>query len=156
MQDSETIDYKNGIKFECQGSGQCCVSRNSYGFVYLSYIDIKRFSKYFKITQKKFKDKYCQITDGFIHLSEKSKLKGNCIFLKNKKCSVYISRPSQCRTWPFWNDNMNAKVWNQDISINCPGVNKGKIIKKKEIDKFLKEDLINEKSILKNRINLRK
>ena len=156
MQVNKNIDFKNGIRFECQGTGNCCVSRNSYGFVYLSDVDIKRFSKFFKITQKKFKDKYCQITNGFIHLSEKSKLNGNCIFLKNKKCTVYTSRPSQCRTLPFWKDNMNVKVWNQDISINCPGVGKGKIIKRKEIDKLLKEDLINEKSILKNRINLQK
>ena len=145
----ETIDYKKGIKFECQGSGNCCVSRGSYGFVYLSDIDLKRFSKYFKISIKKFKEKYCQITDGFIHLSEKYKMNGNCIFLKEKKCTVYNSRPTQCRTWPFWNENMNAKVWNEDIAINCPGIGKGKLIKSKTIERFLKEDLKNEDSILK-------
>jgi len=145
----KTIDYKKGIRFECQGSGKCCVSRGSYGFVYLSYIDIKRFSKYFKISIKKFKEKYCQITDGFTHLVEKYELKGNCVFLKDKKCSVYISRPSQCRTWPFWNENMNVKVWNDDISINCPGIGKGKIIKSKTIERFLKEDLKNENFIIK-------
>ena len=144
-----TIDYKKGIRFECQGSGNCCVSRGSYGFVYLSDIDLNRFSKYFKISIKKFKEKYCQITDGFIHLSEKYELDGNCIFLKDKKCSVYNSRPTQCRTWPFWNENMNAKVWNEDIAINCPGIGKGKLIKSKKIERFLKEDLKNEDSILK-------
>ena len=146
------INFKNGIKFECQGSGKCCVSRNSYGFVYLSDKDIKRFAKYFEISIKKFKVKYCQVTDGFIHLVERSKLNGNCIFLKDKKCSVYISRPSQCRTWPFWNENMNAKVWDEDISINCPGVGKGKKINSINIEKLLKEDLENEKAILKKRI----
>tara|TARA_B100001250_G_scaffold183462_1_gene157899 strand:+ start:625 stop:1083 length:459 start_codon:yes stop_codon:yes gene_type:complete len=145
----ETIDYKKGIRFECQGSGNCCVSRGSYGFVYLSDIDLKRFSKYFKISIKKFKEKYCKITDGFIHLSEKYELDGNCIFLKDKKCSVYNSRPTQCRTWPFWNENMNPKVWNEDIAINCPGIGKGKLIKSKKIERFLKEDLKNEDSILK-------
>ena len=146
------INFKNGIKFECQGSGKCCVSRNSYGFVYLSDKDIKRFAKYFEISIKKFKVKYCQVTDGFIHLVERSKLNGNCIFLKDKKCSVYISRPSQCRTWPFRNENMNAKVWDEDISINCPGVGKGKKINSINIEKLLKEDLENEKAILKKRI----
>ena len=155
MQD-DIINYKKGIRFECQGSGNCCVSRNSYGFVYVSGIDLKRFSKYFKISLKKFKEKYCQITDGFIHLAEKPELYGNCIFLRDKKCSVYNSRPSQCRTWPFWNDNMKAKVWNNDIAVNCPGIGKGEIIKKKEIDKLLKEDFNNEKEILKKRINLPK
>jgi len=83
MQD-DLINYKNGIRFECQGSGKCCVSRDSYGFVYLSNIDLKRFSKYFKLSLKAFKNKYCQITDGFIHLTEKEEQKGNCIFLKDK------------------------------------------------------------------------
>ena len=150
------INYKNGIRFECQGSGNCCVSRDSYGFVYLSDRDLKRFSKYFKLSIKKFKEKYCQITDGFIHLIEKQELDGNCIFLLDKRCSVYTSRPSQCRTWPFWNENMDTKIWNRDISVNCPGVGKGKIIKARTINKFLKEDLTNEKNIFKNRINLQK
>ena len=148
-----TINYKNGIRFECQSSGKCCVSRDSYGFVYLSDNDLKRFSNYFKLSIKKFKEEYCQITDGFVHLIEKNQLNGNCIFLKDKKCTVYTCRPSQCRTWPFWNENMNAKVWNKNISINCPGIGKGKIIKYKIIKKLLKEDLMNEKLILKSRVN---
>ena len=146
------FDYKNGIRFKCQGSGNCCVSRGSYGFVYLSNNDLKRFAKYFKVSINKFKEKYCQITDGFIHLIEKNELEGKCIFLKNKKCTVYKNRPSQCRTWPFWNENMNAKVWNEDISINCPGIGKGDIIKPKKIASFLKKDLENEKAILKKRV----
>jgi len=148
-----TINYKEGIRFECQGSGKCCVSRDSYGFVYLSGNDLKRFSNYFKLSIKKFKEEYCQITDGFVHLIEKTELNGNCIFLKDKKCTVYTCRPSQCRTWPFWNENMNAKVWNNKISINCPGIGKGKNIKYKIIKKLLKEDLMNEKLILKSRVN---
>ena len=146
------FDYKNEIRFECQGSGNCCVSRGSYGFVYLSPNDLKRFAKYFKVSINKFKEKYCQITDGFIHLIENNELEGKCFFLKNKKCTVYKNRPSQCRTWPFWNENMNAKVWNEDISINCPGIGKGNIIKPKKIASFLKEDLENEKAILKKRV----
>ena len=151
-----TIDYKKGIKFECQGSGNCCVSRGSYGYVYLSKIDLKRFSKDFNISVKKFKEKYCQVTDGFIHLNEKKNLKGKCLFLKKNKCSVYKSRPSQCRTWPFWNENMDAKIWNGDISLNCPGIGKGKNIKSDTIKKYLKEDYKNERLIFKSKINHQK
>ena len=146
------INFKEGIKFECQSSGNCCVSRGSYGFVYLSLKDIKRFSIFFNLSIDEFKSKYCQITDGFIHLLEKRSFNGKCIFLKNNKCSVYKSRPSQCRTWPFWNENMNAKTWDNDISINCPGIGKGRKIKYNKIKKFLEEDNKNDKSILKNRI----
>tara|TARA_B100001250_G_C19549440_1_gene678329 strand:- start:59 stop:520 length:462 start_codon:yes stop_codon:yes gene_type:complete len=146
------INIKDGIKFECQSSGNCCVSRGSYGYVYLSINDLKRFSNYFNLSIKQFKLQYCQTTNGFVHLTEKKSLKGKCVFLKNKKCTVYKSRPSQCRTWPFWNENMNVKVWNEDISINCPGIGKGKKITSNLINKFLKEDYENDKSILKKRI----
>ena len=129
------------------------IKKNS--IIFDSHFDICRlfsFSKYFKISLKTFKKKYCQITDGFIHLAEKDELKGKCIFLKDKMYTVYKGRPSQCRTWPFWNDNMNTKIWNKDISVNCPGVGRGKLISQKKINKLLKEDLDNEKSILQNRI----
>ena len=141
------MDIEKGIRFECQGSGNCCVSRGTYGFVYLSKKDIKKLSIYFKITEQNFIKNYCQKTDGFIHLKELKKNNGNCIFLKDNKCTVYKSRPIQCRTWPFWPENMNTKTWNNDIAKNCPGVGKGKVKTKKEILKQVQIDYENELNI---------
>ena len=36
------IKYENGIKFQCQESSNCCVSRGSHGFVFLSKKIYKR------------------------------------------------------------------------------------------------------------------
>ena len=115
----EIIDYKKGIRFECQGSSSCCVSRGMYGFVYLSNKDLKKLSKYFSISNKQFVDKYCDRTDGYLHLKEINK-NGNCQFLEGTKCSVYITRPEACRSWPFWKENMKAKIWNKEIVNFCP------------------------------------
>jgi len=142
---------KKKFSFKCQGSSNCCVSRGNYGFVYLSNVDLNRLSKFFKIKKNEFIKRYCDLTNNFLHLKEVRK-NGDCIFLHNKKCSIYTARPIQCRTWPFWNENMNAKTWNNDISINCPGIGKGRKIKYNKIKKFLEEDNKNDKSILKNRI----
>ena len=71
------MDIEKGIRFECQGSGNCCVSRGTYGFVYLSKKDIKKLSDGFKITEQNFVKNYCQKTDGFIHLKELKKNNGN-------------------------------------------------------------------------------
>ena len=142
------LNLKNGIKFSCQSSGNCCVSRGKYGYVYLSQKDLKKLSSHFNLEINDFKKQYCSKTDGFIHLKELKKNNGNCIFLNEKRCTVYKSRPVQCRTWPFWNENMNAKTWNNNISKNCPGIGKGKIIKKDQILKFLKQDKDNEISTL--------
>ena len=141
------MDIEKGIRFECQGSGNCCVSRGTYGFVYLSQKDIKTLSIGFKTTEQNFVKNYCQKTDGFIHLKELKKNNGNCIFLKENKCTVYKSRPIQCRTWPFWPENMNTKTWNNDIAKNCPGVGKGKVKTKKEILKQVQIDIENELNI---------
>ena len=141
------MDIEKGIRFECQGSGNCCVSRDTYGFVYLSKKDIKKLSIGFKTTEQNFTKNYCQKTDGFIHLKELKKNNGNCIFLKDNRCTVYKSRPIQCRTWPFWPENMNTKTWNNDIAKNCPGVGKGKVKTKNEILKQVQIDYENELNI---------
>ena len=138
---------EKGINFKCQGSSNCCVSRGSYGYVYLTKNDLLRFSKYFKISTSLFKKKYCQYTDGFMHLKEVNK-NGNCIFLKNKKCTIYKARPTQCRTWPFWKENMNVKRWNNDIKKFCPGIGKGKKYNLKQILGKIKKDTKNEIDII--------
>ena len=143
---------KKGTKFECQGSGNCCVSRNSYGYVYLSKKDLIRLSKHMKLTINKFINLYCSFTkkDKFLHLKEIKDDK-NCIFLKNKKCEVYNSRPEQCRTWPFWPENMNAKTWEKDISIFCPGINKGRFYSSENIENIVKKDIKNSKNIIEKK-----
>ena len=138
----------DGINFKCQGSSNCCVSRGSYGYVYLSEKDLIRFSKYFSISISNFKSKYCVYTDGYIHLKE-IYTNGNCIFLKNKKCSVYKSRPTQCRTWPFWKENLNIKKWNKEITKFCPGIGKGKKISFKKIIQIVNKDINNDEEIIK-------
>ena len=140
--------FKNGIRFKCEGSANCCVSRGSHGFVFLSKKDLTRLAKFFKISLINFKKSYCEATNKFLHLKEIKK-NGECIFLKNKKCSVYKARPIQCRTWPFWPENMNSKTWNRDIINFCPGIGKGAIISKKIIDRLLKIDEINAEEIYK-------
>ena len=144
----ESINYNQGIRFKCQGSSNCCVSRGEYGFVYLSNKDIQRLCHFTKLKKIDFIKTYCDRTDGFTHLKEELN-NDNCIFLKNKKCSIYKARPTQCRTWPFWNENLNAKKWNNEISKFCPGIGKGRVITKEEIKKNIDNDEMNEENMLK-------
>ena len=92
--------FKKGINFKCQGSSNCCVSRGSYGYVYLSKKDLIKIAKHLNVSINLFKKKYCGYSDGYLHLKE-IYVNGNCQFLENKKCSIYAARPIQCRTWPF-------------------------------------------------------
>jgi hypothetical protein len=126
--------YEDGIRFECQGSGKCCTSRGAYGFVYLTANDRKRFAAFFGMTTSSFTRKHCETTEGHIHLKNPET---DCAFLRGKRCSVYEARPNQCRTWPFWPENLNAKAWSKEVKSFCPGVGKGKILSAAEIEKVL-------------------
>lgn len=138
--------FSQGLKFECQGSGKCCTSHGEYGHVFLTLDDRKRFAKFLKIRTSEFTKKYCDQLGPVWKLKEE---KGNpdCIFLKNKKCSVYQARPNQCRTWPFWPEVMNAKAWKKDVESFCPGVGKGKTWTAKEITDSLLLEIQNESQL---------
>lgn len=134
MKKTKSTFWDKGIRFECQGSGKCCTSRGEYGYVYLTLTDRKRFAKHFKMETAAFTKKYCDKTLGHFHFKHPER---DCEFLKDKKCTVYEARPAQCRTWPFWPENMNAKTWKKDIAAFCPGVGKGKTHTAQEIQKIL-------------------
>ena len=132
--------YAEGLRFECQGSGKCCTSRGSYGYVYLNTEDQKRFAKYFKMKLPDFLKKYCGKSNGHVFLLDPREMgltghpEGDCIFLENgNRCGVYEARPEHCRTWPFWPENMNPRTLNTVIATFCPGVGKGKLHTYEEI-----------------------
>ncbi len=140
--------FTKGINFECQGSSNCCVSRGNYGYVYLSKKDLTNLAKYLNLSTDIFEKKYCEFSEGYLHLRELN-INGNCQFLKNKKCSIYSARPIQCRTWPFWKENMNTKKWKEELIDFCPGIGKGRLISASTIQKKINRELKNDKQIIK-------
>lgn len=137
--------WRKGVQFECTGSGKCCMSRGEYGFVYLNLEDRQRFAKHLKISTSAFTRRYCEKTGGIWHLKE-DRINPDCIFLKGNSCGVYEARPTQCRTWPFWPEVMNAKSWAKDVKAFCPGVGKGKVIDGDTIEKQIREQIESEKT----------
>ncbi|MFZ4403918.1 MAG: YkgJ family cysteine cluster protein, partial [Pseudobdellovibrionaceae bacterium] len=72
----------------------------------------------------------------------------DCLFLKDKKCSIYEARPTQCRTWPFWPEVMPAKAWKKDVVSFCPGVGKGKLWSPEEIKSILQLQADSEQELI--------
>ncbi|MDH4162957.1 MAG: YkgJ family cysteine cluster protein [Nitrospirota bacterium] len=126
--------YSKGIKFACQGCGACCAAREHHTYVYLSFGDRKRFAARLKITTAEFTRKYTEASDGFVHLKDPEK---DCPFLKDNRCIAHEARPWQCRTWPFWPENMHPKVWERDVAAFCPGIGKGRLYTAEEIDEIM-------------------
>lgn len=139
--------YAKGIRFECQGSGNCCSSRGEYGYVYFSAADRRKAAKELGISTAAFTRKYCQKVDGFYALKDNPD-GPDCLFLKNHRCTIYAGRPTQCRTWPFWPEVMNAKSWRKDVESFCPGVNKGRLHSAQQIDETMAEQRKTEMAML--------
>ena len=138
--------YKDGLKFECQRCSACC--RHEPGYVFLSKADLQDLSENLKISEKEFCDKYCRKVDisGFSRISLNEKENYDCVFWENGGCNVYKFRPLQCRTYPFWRPYLESEEdWNA-LASSCPGVNKGSIHPRDEIEEKLalrlKEPLI--------------
>lgn len=136
--------YKEGIQFECQGSGKCCTSHGEFGYVYLTYEDRKRLAKHLGLRVGEFNRQYCERPEGVWQLKE-TKQNGDCSFLEGKRCSVYEARPTQCRTWPFWPEVLNAKAWSKEVASFCPGVGRGRTYSFEEIESIKKEQEVSEK-----------
>jgi Fe-S-cluster containining protein len=76
--------------------------------------------------------------NGVYRLSLKEKDNYDCIFWRDGGCTVYDARPLQCSTYPFWEDNLrDAESWNR-LEESCPGINKGQLHPREEIDRLLR------------------
>jgi hypothetical protein len=80
--------YQDGIRFECQGEGNCCVSRGGYGYVYLSFGDRKRLADHFRMSTTEFTAAFTRKVDGLYELRYTGK---DCPFLlarKHEQCGM--------------------------------------------------------------------
>ena len=133
--------YIGGLSFECIGCGSCC-SGPDEGFIWLKKAEITMLADHLGLTVKQVTKKYLRKIVVRYSIIEEPRTK-DCIFLiphgNGKGCEVYNSRPNQCRTWPFWRENLTKKDWEGPIAQCCPGVGKGPIRSKEEIEKAAKE-----------------
>lgn len=138
---------EGGVRFQCQGSGKCCVSHGEFGNVYMSLDDRRRMAKVLKMTTQQFTRTHCKKSEGYWALKDNPEGPA-CIFLEGKKCGVYEGRPTQCRTWPFWPEVLSAKAWKQDVVSFCPGIGKGRLYSPLEIETIAIEQNRNERTML--------
>ena len=129
--------YDKGLRFECQNCNYCCSSEP--GYVFLSEEDISRLASGLGMEAQAFVDTFCRIVDmgAFKMVSLLEKENYDCIFLENGRCRVYGHRPRQCETYPFWAHVLeDRESWDREAQ-SCPGMNKGKLYTKKEIEEKL-------------------
>lgn len=112
--------YCDGLRFECTQCGACCSKEP--GYVWTSEEELVAIADFLKVSIADLAKNHLRIVDGKISLKEDPKT-FDCTFLKDNRCSIYSVRPKQCRTFPWWKDNLESpKTW-KETARRCEGIN---------------------------------
>lgn len=111
--------YKDGLRFKCTECGKCCTG--APGYVWVTDEEIADMAKVLNITPSEFRQKYTRLVHGEVSLKEHPK-NYDCVFLQDNKCQLYKSRPKQCRTFPFWRENLSSKEAWDETAERCEGI----------------------------------
>ena len=116
--------FDAGLRFSCTQCGKCCTGEP--GIVRATPTEIARIEQ---LTGRERADFSDPASKGY-RLKERPN--GECIFFENG-CSIYKARPLQCRTYPFWFENVRSeRAWEQACK-DCPGIGEGRLYSKEEI-----------------------
>jgi len=118
--------YESGLSFTCTQCGNCC--SGAPGYVYVTAEERERIAEFLGRSVEELKPDYVRRAGLRHSLTERPN--GDCVFLQNQGgkriCGIYPVRPLQCRTWPFWNNNLKSQETWAEAASTCPGMNNGR------------------------------
>tara|TARA_Y100000589_G_scaffold319949_1_gene349180 strand:- start:226 stop:690 length:465 start_codon:yes stop_codon:yes gene_type:complete len=127
--------YRDGLQFECTQCGNCCTGPP--GAVWFTEEEAAEMASHLGLSVSEFNSKWARrLKDGW-SLKEVQTVHGwDCVFLDRTSvpgkaiCSLYNARPIQCRTWPFWPENLESQSAWEDAKKQtpCPGMGRGDLI----------------------------
>lgn len=125
--------YAEGLRFECTLCGNCCTGPT--GFVWVSDDELAAIAAALGMALTQVERDFTRLLHGRRSLTEVRTEHGfDCVFLDRLSqpgkalCRVYQARPRQCRTWPFWPENLrHIRDW-QRAGRTCPGISHGPLI----------------------------
>ncbi|MEE9405036.1 MAG: YkgJ family cysteine cluster protein [Algisphaera sp.] len=121
--------YAEGLSFNCTQCGGCCTG--GPGYVWFDDDEAQAMADVVGMDKGAFYQRYAQRKAGRWSLDEIRIGRGkyDCVFLERPggpesagRCTIYSARPTQCRTWPFWESNLTSpRAW-AEASEDCPGM----------------------------------
>ncbi|MBW2237679.1 MAG: YkgJ family cysteine cluster protein [Deltaproteobacteria bacterium] len=120
--------FDQGLRFECKRCGVCCTG--DPGIIYIDKNEVARIAEYISVRDSRFIEKYLYPVRAGYSIRERAD--GRCLFYQDG-CSIYPVRPSQCKTFPFWFENLrSSRIWRQ-VARECPGIGCGSLYSKEQI-----------------------
>ena len=130
--------YRDGLAFECTQCGDCC--RGAPGFVWVDAEAIARIAEYRGESVDQFSRRHVRRVGDRYSLIERPG--GDCVFWEEQGgCTVYPARPVQCRTWPFWAENIESPADWEHVRSVCPGSGRGQWFSLEQIQASARQTL---------------
>ena len=125
--------YKDGLRFKCTECGKCCTG--APGCVFLTADESKSIANFLGCSLEVFLANFTRRINGRLALTEKPR-SYDCIFLRDNKCQIYPFRPEQCRTFPWWKENLTSKKAWLEAKADCEGIDhpEGELISCEQIN----------------------
>jgi uncharacterized protein len=122
--------FQEGLRFRCTMCGNCCTG--APGVVWVNDAEVHEIANFVGQTTEEFLEYNTRVFGDRRSLVEKSN--NDCIFYDRQKgCTIYPVRPRQCRTWPFWQSNVESPASWKKTCDTCPGSGQGDLIPVEEI-----------------------
>lgn len=117
----------DGFSYEFDSSkcdscgGKCCTGES--GYIWINDSEMKALADFLSISKDELISKYLIKVKYKYSIKESEYQNGYaCVFFDraNKNCSIYHCRPSQCKSFPFWDYFKNNL---KELKEECIGVN---------------------------------
>ena len=123
--------YHEGLRFQCSQCGNCCTG--GPGVVWVTDDEIREIAEFRGLSIGEMRINHTRLHGGRVTLREFAN--GDCTFFdgQTRRCTIYPVRPPQCRTWPFWNSNLESpETWKRAQPV-CPGMGDGELVQLERI-----------------------
>ena len=101
-------------------AGNCCIGES--GYIWVTNEEIDAMAESLNYTREDFINEYLLKIRYRFSIKEVPYEGGHrCVFfnLHKRQCSIYATRPEQCRTFPFWG-YFKEKI--NEVESECPGI----------------------------------
>jgi Fe-S-cluster containining protein len=120
--------FDRGLRFACVRCGRCCTGEP--GTVYVAADEIGPIAAHLDLPPAQLiAEMLYPFRDSF---SLRETASGACA-LFDGGCRIYPVRPRQCRSYPFWFDNLRSQYRWKQAAAQCPGIGQGPLYTRAEI-----------------------